>query len=550
MGESGLTCAILDGRLLRTAGAPTQHMEASVTNGINRRALLAGVAGAGLAVGGLAAGGLVAGVRPAAAQALKGGRLRVALLTDIVNYDPHQFSSQNASVMRNLYDTLIDYDDAGKPVPALATSFKIAPDNMSCTVVLRQGVLFHSGAEMTSADLDATLKKAADPKTGKNVYPTMRVVKDWTVVDPHTVRLNFNQKVPDRQVTDLLQFMFVIAKDTVDSAETKVNGTGPFTVAERVLGQRIRLAKNPKYWRQGQPILSEVVFTIFSDNEAAAAALESGAADMIFGGGARHAVRLRNSGFQLWQGYGQLVQVFRINTTKPPFDNEKFRQAFNYLIDRAAILRVGYAGLGEVTALPWAPANPAADRSYDKTYAFNIDKGKELLKQSGLSQAQMNDWKLLVSSASEDAVAISQVVQASLKRAGIDVQLELKQGSEFVDALLGGKFNAVFGGVGNVQKFPTRITTNSIYRTVNNPVLGDPNPHKNYVAAIERVNTAFGTADVKAAYDALNKALVESAFGIATNTYDVFLTVAAKNVAGFTKDMDSLLVLRTIGFKG
>lgn len=523
------------------SAAQNKDRRLSVTHVMNRRTLLAGTAALGLG----------ATLAPASAQtALKGDRpMRIALLADFVNYDPHQFSSQNAIIMRNLYDTLIDYDDAGRPMPALAETFTIAPDNMSVTVVLRQGVTFHSGAALTSADLDATLKKAADPKTGKNVFPTMSPVQDWTVVDNKTVRLNFKQKVPDRQITDLLQFMFVIAKDTTDSAETKVNGTGPFTVAERVLGQRLRLVANPKYWRANQPILKEVVFTIFSDNESAAAAIESKAVDMVFGGGGRQAVRLRNAGFQLHQGHGQLVQVFRINTTKPPFDNAKFRQAFNYLIDRAAILRVGYAGLGEVTALPWAPANPAADRGYDRTYAFDIAKGQALLKESGLTAAQMSDWKMLVNGGDQDSVAISQVVQNSLKRAGIDVQLELKQGSEYVDALLGGKFNGTFGGVGNVQKFPTRITTNSIYRIAGNPVLGNPNPHKDYVAAIERVNTAFGTADIKAAYDALNKAMVEASFGIATNTFDVFLTVAATNVGGFVKDADSLLVLRTIGFK-
>ena len=510
---------------------------------VDRRNLLAGVAGVSLT----AALASEAGAQGAAA--LKGGRpLRVALLADIVNFDPHQFSSQNASIMRNLYDSLIEYDEAGKAVPALAQSFAIAPDNMSCTIVLRSDVNFHSGAALTSADLDASLKKANDPKTGKNVYPTMSVVKDWTVVDKQTVRLNFKAKVPDRQITDLLQFMFVIAADTVATAETKVNGTGPFTVAERVLGQRMRLIANPKYWRAKQPVLSEVVFTIFSDNESAAAALESKAADMIFGGGGRAAARLRSAGFQLWQGQGQLVQVFRINTTNGPFRNEKFRQAFNYLLDRAAILRVGYAGLGEVTALPWAPVNPAADRSYDKTYGFDVAKGQALLKQSGLSAAEMNDWKLLVNGGDQDGVAISQVVQSTLKKAGIDIQLDLKQGSEFVDALLGGKFAAVFGGVGNVQKFPTRITTNSIYRIANNPVLGNPNPHTAYVAAIERVNSAFGTADVKAAYAALNKSMVDASFGIATNTFDVFLAVAAKNVGGFTRDLDSLLVLRTLGF--
>src|SRR5262249_1371236 len=146
-----------------------------------------------------------------------------------------------------------------------------------------------------------------------------------------------------------------------------------------------------------EPILSEVVLTVFSDNDAASAALESGAVDLIYGSiNGRAAVRLRDAGYQLIQGPGPLGQIFRINTTQGPFRNEKYRQAFNYLMDRAAILKVGYAGLGEVTALPWAPASPAADRSYDATYAFSLEKAQALLKASGLSAAEMSDWKLLV----------------------------------------------------------------------------------------------------------------------------------------------------------
>ena len=99
----------------------------------------------------------------------------------------------------------------------------------------------------------------------------------------------------------------VIDPAGIDTVETKGAGTGPFTVGERVLGQRIRLVANKSYWRPGEPIVSEVVFTIFSDNDAANAALESGAADMIYGGGGRAAVRLRDAGYQLIQGPGPLV---------------------------------------------------------------------------------------------------------------------------------------------------------------------------------------------------------------------------------------------------
>ena len=200
--------------------------------------------------------------------------------------------------------------------------------------------------------------------------------------------------------------------------------------------------------------------------------------------------------------------------------------------------------------MPWAPAGPAFDASYNDKYAFNIDKAKELLTASGLSPTEMTNWKLLVNGSDEPSVAISQVVQSSLAKAGLKIDLDLQQGAEFIDALLKGRFDAVFGAVGNIQKFPTRVATNSIYRTANNPILGTPHPHPEYVAAIERVNTTSGpAANVKAAYDNLNKVMVETAFAIPTNSYDVGLIVAAKNVGGFTLDMDNLFVARTIGFK-
>ena len=484
------------------------------------------------------------------AQALKGGRLRVAVLADMVNYDPAQFSSQNFPLIKSLYDSLIEYTPEGQAIPNLASAWSIGAGNNSVTLTLRRDVTFHSGAVMNADAVAATLKKAADPKLGKNLFATMAVVKDWTVVDPFTIRLNFTQPVPDKQITDLLQFVSPIDPAGIDTVETKPAGTGPFMLAERVLGQRVRMVVNPKYWRAEKPVLSEVLLTFFSDNDAASAALESGAVDMIYGGDSRSALRLRSAGYQLVQGPGPLVQVFRINTTQGPFRNEKFRQAFNHLMDRRAILQVGYAGLGEVTALPWAPASPAADKSYDTKYAFDLDKARALLKESGLSQADMNNWKLFVNGGDQASLAISQVVQGTLAKVGMTVQLDVMGTSEFTTAMLAGKFNAMFGGIGNIQKFPTRVATNSIYRTAKNPVLGDPHPHQAYVEAIARVEKTFGSgAEVKAAYDNLNKVLAESAFAIPTNSYDIGLIVAAKNVGGITREIDNMPVFRTIGFR-
>ncbi len=495
--------------------------------------------------------GATALVSPLAqAQALKGGKLRVAILADVVNFDPAQFSAQNFPLIKSLYDSLIEYTPEGQAIPSLASAWTVDAGNNSVTLTLRRDVSFHSGAPLNAEAVSATLKKAADPKLGKNLFATMATVKDWTVVDPYTIRLNFSSPMPDKQITDLLQFISPIDPAGIADVEAKPAGTGPYILAERVLGQRVRLVVNPKYWRAEKPILNEVELTFFSDNQAADAALESGGTDMIYGGGSRSALRLRAAGYQLVQGPGPLVQVFRINSTRGPFRNAKFRQAFSFLMDRQAILQVGYAGLGETTALPWAPASPAADKSYDTTYRFDLDKGRALLKESGLSQADMNNWKIMVNSGDPASVAITQIVQSTLAKVGITVELDALGTPEFTTALLAGNFFALFGGIGNIQKFPTRVTTNSIYRTVGNPVLKDPHPHPAYVEAIDRVNKTFGTpAVVKAAYDNLNKALVESAFAIPTNTYDIGLIVAAKNVGGITREIDNMPVFRTMGFR-
>ncbi|MCU0987762.1 MAG: hypothetical protein MUC89_23020, partial [Acetobacteraceae bacterium] len=79
---------------------------------------------------------------PAAAQPAAPGTLRVALLADIANFDPHQFSFVNASLIKNLYDSLIEYTPEGRAVPSLAEAWSIAADSRSVTVTLRRDVKF------------------------------------------------------------------------------------------------------------------------------------------------------------------------------------------------------------------------------------------------------------------------------------------------------------------------------------------------------------------------------------------------------------------------
>jgi peptide/nickel transport system substrate-binding protein len=157
---------------------------------------------------------------------------------------------------------------------------------------------------------------------------------------------------------------------------------------------------------------------------------------------------------------------------------------------------------------------------------------------------------MLVNSADEPSVALSQILQADLASVGVTLEFELLEGAELTDRLLAGDFDSIFGGIGNVQKFPSRVATNSIYRTADNPVLGDlinQEPFTDYVDAINQVNTTLGPDDaIQAAYDNLNSVLMDLSFALPTNTYQYGLIIASPDLDGVWLDIDNIFIGRTI----
>ena len=64
-------------------------------------------------------------------------------------------------VTSKIYDGLLEYDTELQPQPSLAESWEVSPDGKSITFKLRQGVKFHDGEALTSADVKFSIMKAA-----------------------------------------------------------------------------------------------------------------------------------------------------------------------------------------------------------------------------------------------------------------------------------------------------------------------------------------------------------------------------------------------------
>ena len=473
---------------------------------------------------------------PAPATESVGGILKVGTRDDIQRWDANRLQVILYPVHKNIYDALADYVDGLNAVPALATGWEISAAQDSVTITLREGVKFHDGREMTAEDVAANLARNANPDTGNQAFGPMATVENWKVTSPYELVVNFTQPLAALQITDLLTSWNIGNPDFFDKNDTEANGTGPFKLDEWVPGERITLSANTDYWGEG-PYLDGYEVTIFGDADALDAGLESGAVDYIIGPRSTTAARLEGQFDLISSPAGAIVDQFRINPTRPPFDNVNVRLAVSYAADLNAYNDAVYQGLGVPTRLPWPITSPAYDAELAKSLEYDMDKAKQLIDESGLSASQLTA-SYMVNAASTEAQLVGQILQASLASIGFTLEIDQVESGTFTERLLTGKFDILWGAIGNSQKYPTRVTTNSIYRIVGNPVFDIDATFPEYVAAVNAANGAVTEAEQAAAFAEINRTLTENMW-VVSGVDRPMISLAHPDVVGSYRDVDS-----------
>jgi len=227
-------------------------------------------------------------------------------------------------------------------------------------------------------------------------------------------------------VYDLLVLMSVVDPVTMQgpNAKTQPVGTGPFTFGEWVQGDHIRLVKNKNYWMTGHPYVDEVYFQIYNDAQAMVTALEADALHVANKAPLTDAARLKqDSKFPLLvaQTAGTRYSIV-FNALAPPTDNQKFRQALLYALDRQRIVDSVLKGFGTPGDLPFATSSPAYDATRDHLYSFDLDKARGLIAASGVSSDATVDFNY--SAVSPEWGGIAQVYQSDLAKLGVHLILK------------------------------------------------------------------------------------------------------------------------------
>jgi peptide/nickel transport system substrate-binding protein len=360
----------------------------------------------------------------------RGGTLLVGKTTEAPSLEPHRENAlSRARVTQNMYSYLVQADAELKIVPDLAEKWDISADGKTYTFMLRKGVKFHSGRELTSADVKYSIDRILDPATASQGAGLLVSVGEVEAPDPGTLRLQL--KNPDASLLSGLASAWggIVDKSVVEQNNGDLSkadaGSGPFMLEEWIPNQTLKLKRFADYYNRDQPLLDGITFQVIPEESAIVAQLRSGNVHL--------ALLEDNKNYDLVKSDQNLsttrsprlgYDYINIDNKKEPWTKLEVRQALSYVIDRKEVLTVAGSNLGAVIApVPSALKEYALDPESLAEYKPDPQKARDLLAKAGLPNGFSSELQLIPTFPT--MVAAAQVVADQAKKVGI--ALELKQ---------------------------------------------------------------------------------------------------------------------------
>jgi peptide/nickel transport system substrate-binding protein len=391
-------------------------------------------------------------IAPTACRRRNSNTFVIALGDNIRTIDPIGSPSVDAAserVRTLMFNSLVKKDEKFDYVGELASDIKRSDDGLTHTFTLRDNVKFHDGRVMTSADVKYTLdllfsssfaKAASFFEAGEQ---KKSYIKSVEAPDQRTVVVTLTK--PWVGLLSNLVPIPIIPKDSYESQKTHPLGTGPFKFVSYDNTQQIcDVDAFPEYW-DGPAQLQHVRVRVISDMNALQAELQAGRVDIapmptsLSPDAVKRLEQDRN--LQVRAFAGSNVNLLTLNTSSPPLDNVKVRQAIAYAIDRQTMIQQLLLGYGKIAH----SIIPEESWAYSPGQTYNYDPA---LARKLLAEANFHADKPLVYKLSGSSIAGRQyagVIQNALKEVGIPVEIQTSEINTLFDELRRGNFQIAYG---------------------------------------------------------------------------------------------------------
>ena len=373
-----------------------------------------------------------------ASAALAQDSITVAIQLEPPNLDPTGGAAQaiDSVLYANVFEGLTRFAADGAIIPGLAESWAVSDDGLVYLFMLHDGVTFHDGTTMDAEDVKFSLDRARADDSTNAQKALFTGITDVTVVDPLTVQITLAQPNGNFPFNMAWGDAVIVAPESIENIATNPIGTGPFTFADWVQGDRIELTRNDAYWGNA-PALASATFRFISDPTAAFAAVMAEDVDAFVGFPAPENLPQFQADprFQVLIGNTEGETILSTNNKMPPFDNRMVREAMAHAIDRQAIIDGAMFGLGTPIGTHFAPHNPDyLDMLGNSTY--DPEKARALLAEAGFPNGFTTTLKLPPPSYARRG---GEIIASQLRAVGIETEITNLEWAQWIEEVFTNK---------------------------------------------------------------------------------------------------------------
>jgi oligopeptide transport system substrate-binding protein len=386
---------------------------------------------------------------------------------DPASLDPHKISGNwEDRIAGDIFEGLLTEDVRARPIAGQAESWEISPDGLTYTFHLRDGIKWSDGKPVTAGDFEFALRRIMDPATASSYaylqHPIKNAkainsgeIKDLTqlgvkAIDDNTLEITLESPTPFFLSALTHYTAYPVPKHVVEAKGNdwvkleNIVTNGPYRPIEWVPGSHVKTEKNPEYYGVADLKIDNVIFYALEDHSAALKRYRAGEFDIMteFPADQYQWLEENHPGEARVAPYAGLY-YYVMNSSKPPLDDVRVRQALSMAINRE-VIGPQILGTGELPAYSWVPPgmNNYVEQPYratwaDMDYAAKVEKAKSLLAEAGYGPDKPLKIQLRYNT-NENHKRIAIAIAAMWKVLGVDVELynaetkvhyaELKQG--------------------------------------------------------------------------------------------------------------------------